>query len=159
MMTFRLQAMFCAAALTLSPLLPGNALAASPDAKGFWLTENNKAIVEFSECEGQKMCGHIVCTANPRDETGKLKLDVENPNPDRRDQPVCGIKLIGNMTPVSQTEYKDGWVYNPRSGETYSAKVEMISPDRLKMRGFLGISLLGKSQTWTRVEDARTGCN
>ena len=138
------------------------AQAASSDAKGYWLTENNKAIVEFSECEaagGKELCGHIVWTANPRDAAGKLKLDIENPDPALRDQPVCGIKLIGGMRPVSVTEYKDGWVYNPRSGETYDAKVEVISADRLKMRGFLGISLLGRTQTWTRVSDARTGCN
>lgn len=136
--------------------------ATTPDAKGFWLTENNKAIIEFSECEtvkGTELCGHIVWTANPRDTAGKLKLDVENPDPALRDQPVCGIKLIGGMRPISLTEYKNGWVYNPRSGDTYSANVEVISADRLKMRGFLGISLLGKSQTWTRVRDARTGCD
>ncbi len=108
MMTFRHQLMYRAAAMTLLPLLSGNAFAASPDVKGFWLTENNKAIVEFSECEGQKMCGHIVWTANPRDALGKLKLDVENPDPDQRDQPVCGIKLIGDMQPASTSEYKDG---------------------------------------------------
>ena len=133
--------------------------AAAVDAKGFWLTENNKAIVEFSECGEQKLCGHIVWTANPRDAAGKLKLDVENPNPALRDQPVCGIKLIGDMQPASTTEYKDGWVYNPRSGKTYDARVEVLSNDRLKMRGFLGISLLGSSQTWTRVSDARSGCD
>ena len=134
-------------------------LAAAVDAKGFWLTENNKAIVEFSECGEQKLCGYIVWTANPRDAAGKLKLDVENPDPAMRKQPVCGIKLIGDMRPASTSEYKDGWVYNPRSGKTYDAKVEVLSRDRLKMRGFLGISLLGRSQTWTRVSDARHGCD
>ena len=147
------------AVLLAVPVGAGFAHAASPDAKGFWLTENDKAIVEFSECGEQKLCGHIVWTANPRDAAGKLKLDVENPDPALRKQPVCGIKLIGDMQPASTSEYKDGWVYNPRNGKTYDARVEVLSRDRLKMRGFLGISLLGRSQTWTRVSDARSGCD
>ena len=47
MMTFRHQLMYRAAAMTLLPLLSDNAFAASPDARGFWLTENNKAIVNI----------------------------------------------------------------------------------------------------------------
>lgn len=144
-----------AAMLTLMPL---GVAADSLSANGYWLTENGKAIVEFSQCDGAKLCGHIVWTANPRDDAGKLKLDDQNPDPALRSQPVCGIRLIGGMTPVSATEFEDGWVYNPRSGDTYSAEVRVLSADQLKMRGYLGISLLGSSQTWSRVQDDRGGC-
>lgn len=143
------------AALTCVPF---GATADGISPKGYWLTENGKAIVEFSECDGANLCGHIVWTENPRDASGKLKLDVENPDPKLRSQPVCGIRLIGAMRPISATRFGDGWVYNPRSGDTYSAEVQVLSVDQLKMRGYLGISLLGSSQTWTRVKDDRGGC-
>lgn len=141
--------------LTLMPL---GVAADGMSPKGYWLTENGKAIVKFAECDQTKICGHIVWTANPRDDSGKLKLDVENPDPALRTQPVCGIRLIGEMQSVSSTKFEDGWVYNPRSGDTYSAEVQVLSSGQLKMRGYLGISLLGSSQTWTRVKDDRGGC-
>ncbi len=146
------------ATLAILVLSPAMVAAADLSPEGYWLTENGKAVVEFAECDGAQLCGHIVWTANPRDSAGNLKLDVENPDPSLRTQPVCGIRLIGGMQPKSTTKYEDGWVYNPRSGQTYSAEVSVLSVDRLKMRGFLGISLLGRSQTWKRVSDDRGGC-
>lgn len=138
--------------------MPLHAMAQDISAEGYWLTENGKAIVEFAECEGAELCGHIVWTANPRDADGNLKLDVENPDPAKRTQSVCGIRLIGGMHRVAAGVFEDGWVYNPRSGDTYDAKITALSATELEMRGYLGFSLLGSSQVWTRVVDDRGGC-
>ena len=135
------------------------------DATGYWLTENQKAIVQFKQCsQGEesslkpRICGQIVWTQNPRDSDGKLKRDLKNPDAALRDRALCGLPLVGDLTPASEAELEDGWIYNPRSGDTYGAEAELVSADKLKLRGFLAISLLGSNQIWTRVADDRGGC-
>ena len=129
--------------------------------EGLWLTENGKAIIQFSKCEegaDSKFCGNIVWSQNPRDEDGNLKLDVNNPDPALKSRPVCGIRLIGDLQKTTEDFYEDGWVYHPKKGKSYGAEVTVVSAEQLEMRGFLGFSLIGKSETWNRVEDNRTGC-
>ena len=77
-------------------------------------------------------------------------------NPYTGGQGIVIVSDVEAATPDDSAE--DGWIYNPKSGETYSANVEAVSPDRLKVRGYLGVSLLGKSQIWTRVPGDRGGC-
>ncbi len=137
-------------------LVPHNAGSMATDpTHGYWLTENGKAIVELSNCGG-KTCGRMVWIDNPRDETGDLKRDVHNTDANARARTLCGLTLVGNLRDNGRT--KDGWIYNPRNGETYSVAVEPISEEQLKIRGFLGIKLFGSSQIWTRVSSDRGGC-
>lgn len=134
-----------------------SSMAAAKSADGFWLTENGKAIVRFDSC-GTKVCGTMVWVANPTDETGDLKRDTNNTDTDQRARPICGLPLLGGLGQAKAGRWEDGWIYNPRDGETYSAEVELVSESKLKVRGFLGISLFGSSQVWTRVSDDRGGC-
>jgi uncharacterized protein (DUF2147 family) len=46
--------------------------------------------------------------------------------------------------------WSGGTIYDPDSGRTYSCRFELLEQDRLKVRGFLGLSLLGRTQVWTR---------
>ncbi|MEM9138819.1 MAG: DUF2147 domain-containing protein [Pseudomonadota bacterium] len=126
-------------------------------AHGFWLTQNGKAIVQIAPC-GQRTCGTMVWTANPRDDKGALKRDEQNADAAMRARPICGLQLVGGMKARTSGTWKDGWIYNPRNGETYGAEISAVSPSELKVRGYLGISLLGSSQIWTRVAGDRGGC-
>ena len=133
------------------------ALATAETADGYWLTENGKAIVRFDPC-GEKVCGTMVWVANPTDQSGAPKLDTNNTDANQRARPICGLPLLGDLDLAKAGRWEDGWIYNPRDGETYSAEVELVSQSQLKVRGFLGISLFGSSQVWTRVSDDRGGC-
>ncbi len=136
---------------------PMMAQAGEDPAHGLWLTANGKAIIEFAPC-GANTCGRMVWVANPRDETGALKRDVENDDGAKRDRPLCGLPLLGGLDQAKQGAWTDGWIYNPRDGSTYSAEIEAVSATKLKVRGYLGLPLLGSSQVWTRVADDRGGC-
>ena len=145
------------ALLVLTPSLAQAGSAASDPAYGLWLTANGKAIVEFAPCGGTT-CGRMVWVANPRDDAGKIKLDLENSDGAKRSRPICGIELLGGLDRSAPGTWKDGWIYNPRDGSTYSASIEAVAADKLKVRGYLGIEALGSSQVWTRVSSDRGGC-
>lgn len=139
--------------------LPLAAGAERPDdpAHGLWLTENEKAIVELAPC-GDETCGRMVWVDSPVDETGAPKRDEQNVDAAKRDRTICGIDLVGGLHRAGRGAWSEGWLYNPRDGGTYSAELRTLSPERLEVRGYLGVSLLGRTQVWTRVEDDRGGC-
>lgn len=130
---------------------------------GHWLTQNQKAIVAFSACKANasdapKVCGDMVWLAEPNNPDGTPKLDKNNDKADLRSRKLCGLRLIRDLTVSGENRWDDGSIYNPRTGERFSVEIEKLSAAEIKMRGFLGISLLGKSEVWTRVEDDRGGC-
>lgn len=77
------------------------------------------------------------------------RKDVKNKDPRLRDRPLVGIVLMWHVR-YDDGEYVDGYVYNPEDGGTYRMKAEVQSPESLKIRGYLGISLFGQTKTWSR---------
>lgn len=151
-------------AIALS-LLAGAFLVSHPAhaLEGLWLTQNGKGIVAFRSCAESggaenAVCGHMQWVAEPHDASGALKLDANNPDTELQSRPLCALHLIGDLVQSAGGRWENGWVYNPRNGKRYDVRIDVTSETELKMRGFLGIALFGKTQTWTRVADNRGGC-
>jgi len=122
---------------------------------GEWLTEEEGVVIRLFECDGDEVCGRIAWLLEPFDEeTGALKRDVHNPDETLRDRPWCGIKVIKNLEAAGNDKWKGGDVYNPEDGESYSFKIKRRGPEQLEVRAYLGIGLLGKSETWARAPEA-----
>jgi uncharacterized protein (DUF2147 family) len=95
--------------------------------------------------------------------TGKIeKLFIEageNPNPTckkcdgaRKDQPVIGMIILFGMKRDGD-EYDDGQILDPHNGKIYHSKLAIIDGGKkLSVRGYIGIPLLGRTQTWLREE-------
>ena len=123
------------------------ALAADP--AGIWDTGSSH--VEIHAC-GDLLCGRIVALDEPLDEDGNEKLDKENPDPALRSRPIIGMDLIAGFSRKSETKWVDGTIYDPRDGKTYQCIMTLQGDGTLKVRGFVGLSLFGKTVVWTRVE-------
>lgn len=141
-----------ASALTVAFLaLPALAQAQDSPA-GRWYTEGRKSQIEISPCDGTKLCGRIIWLNEPNDESGKPKTDVKNPLPPNRDKPIVGLALLAGFVKQPDGTWAEGTIYNPEDGETYKCIMTLEGQDTLKVRGYVGMPMLGKTQVWTRVK-------
>ena len=122
----------------------------SIDVKGIWLNQDEDAKIEIFE-NGGKYYGKIVWLKTPIDpETNKPKVDKHNPNPALRNRPTLGLEILKDFSFDGKDEWKDGTIYDPKSGKTYSCYIRMENKNKLKIRGFIGVSMLGRTTYWTR---------
>ncbi len=125
------------------------------DVVGVWLTQYKDSKVEIYK-DGGKYFGKIVWLETPIDSiTGKPKVDDKNEDPNLRNRPIMGMKLLENFVFDGDDEWEDGTIYDPKKGKTYSCYMEFPdkdNKDRLKIRGYIGVSLLGRTVYWTRVK-------
>lgn len=154
------RALALSAFLMLAPLAAG---AQTPAAVyGKWLTESTNAHVELYRCADPArgaICGKVVWLRNPTnpDQTPAASVedvrDVKNPDPALRQRPILGLEFLNGFKPSAEEAnvFVDGKIYSAEDGDTYSARIRLETPDRLVLRGFVGLPMLGKSQTWTRV--------
>ena len=117
---------------------------------GEWLSPDRNGRFLFY-IENGKFYGKIVWLKEPKDETGKYKLDVKNPDAAKRKLPLLGIVIFKDFK-WDQTSGKwvDGKVYDARSGETWSCELRLPSEKVLEVRGYLAFPWLGKSAFFSR---------
>jgi uncharacterized protein (DUF2147 family) len=129
-------------------------LAADPSAKGLWRTIDDstgkpRGLVRITEVSGQYQ-GKLEKTFPQPSED--LNPKCEKCSGSRRNQPVIGMTIIWGMTKQGE-EYQGGEVLDPENGKIYRAKMKLEDGGKtLHVRGFIGISLLGRTQVWMREE-------
>jgi uncharacterized protein (DUF2147 family) len=129
----------------------GVAWAENPDVVvGKWLTAENKSQVEIYKV-GSQYFGKIIWLKEPNKD-GKPKIDDKNPNEKLRKQPIIGLVLLNNFRYNGDNVWKDGTIYDPDNGKTYSCKMTLADNGELKIRGFIGISLIGRTTVWVRAQ-------
>ena len=89
--------------------------------------------------------------AEPKDENGNWKLDTKNPNENLRLRKKIGLVILHNLKwDDDQKEWNGGQIYDSREGDTYSLFAKTEESNTLKLRGFIGFSLFGKTTVWKR---------
>lgn len=142
------------AAITILAISAVELLAQSMSPAGLWQANDSKtgkpkALIRITEDNG-KLTG----------KTEKLfKGPGEDPNPkcdkcegDKKNQPIIGMVMLWDLK-KDGNEYSGGRILDPDDGKTYKAKIEIVDGGKkLKMRGYMGFAMIGKTEYWTRVE-------
>lgn len=116
---------------------------------GIWITGESKAQIEIYK-KGNKYFGKIVWMIEPLEADGSLKKDINNPNEKLRNQTIKGLEILRGFEYEGDNEWVDGKIYDPESGSDYSCKITLRKDGKLDVRGYIGISLFGRSDVWTR---------
>jgi uncharacterized protein (DUF2147 family) len=113
---------------------------------GNWLTEDRDGVIQIIRRADGRFDGRIVA-GNDIERT-----DKKNPDPAKRKLRLRGETIVEGLRYEGGNRWAGGTVYDPDSGHTYRCHLELTGPDTLRLRGFIGISLLGRSQVWTRFQ-------
>lgn len=122
------------------------------DILGTWLTGSGKAKVQIYK-SGNKYNGKIVWLKNPTYDDGKPKVDKNNKDKAKQSTPLMGLNLLKDFE-FDDDEWEDGTIYDPEDGKTYSCNIKMRNGS-LDVRGYVGLSLLGRTQIWIKVADVK----
>jgi len=118
---------------------------------GVWYNGEKSSKIEITRLEDDSFVGNIIWLAEPNDPAGKPKTDAKNPKKDLRSRPLMDLQVLNGLEYDGKGKYSGGRIYDPKSGKTYSAKAEMVNNNTLALRGFIGIALAGRTDTWTRT--------
>lgn len=125
------------------------AVSHAQSAVGTW--KNEKATFQIYE-QGGKLFGKVLTLVEPNRD-GKPKTDWKNPDPAKQNVPLIGFVFLKNFTPsTTPGRWENGTIYDPENGKTYSSFMQMTGNDKIEVRGFIGVSMFGRSQNWTRVK-------
>ena len=127
-------------------LVPAPALAGSADAiVGVYLNDDRNAKIEIFK-EGLKYFGKIIWHSVPR-------KDENNPDPSLRERDIQGLVFLRDFEyDASENEWNGGKVYAPDNGKTYNGYL-WLDEGLLKMRGYVGISLFGRTAVFTPIAE------
>lgn len=107
-------------------------------------TGKEKGVVEIYESKG-KVYGKIVEIFD----STKRHLKCEKCEGDDHNRPILGMTIIKGLK-KNDDIYDGGKIIDPKNGKSYHCKITLEGKDKIIVRGYIGISLFGRSQTWIR---------
>ena len=120
------------------------------DIIGTWLTGGNQpAKIQIFKSDNTYF-GKIVWLQNPL-ENNKPIADVNNPDKTKRNQGIIGLMILKGFRFDGDDEWKGGKIYDPENGKTYNCILSLIEKNTLNVRGYVGISMFGRNEEWTRT--------
>jgi uncharacterized protein (DUF2147 family) len=116
---------------------------------GEWVTAGGESRIEIYRADSLTYAGKIVWLREPIKE-GKAVVDDKNPDEALRARPVMGLELLRGFTYDGDGEWTGGKIYDPKSGNDYSAKMTMLDDINLDLRGYVLMPLFGRTERWMR---------
>ena len=111
---------------------------------GNWMNPTG-SIIQIYRC-GDNVCARLIAIG--RD--APTRVDSSNPNAALRRRLLCGLQVGIGFHLSSPGRAEGGQLYDPQSGKTYRGSMTRDG-DRLKLRGYVGISLFGRTEIWTQA--------
>ncbi|PID81630.1 SIGNAL peptide protein, partial [bacterium DOLZORAL124_64_63] len=128
----------------LVTLFSSTAFAADP-IEGEWIKDSKSARIKLKVTRKGTLMGMITYVKDP-----KRTHDTNNPDPSKHKRKLVGLVIVRGFTKDGDT-WTGGTVYDSHSGKTYKGKI-WLENGKLMMRGYIGVSLIGRTATWTRYK-------
>ncbi len=146
--------------LAIACLLVGAAFAAGAQATspiGVWrtvddATKKDKSLVRIVETNGV-YTGKVEKFLDPVSPKDAVCKDCSD---DRKDKPILGMTIIKNMKQSAddKAEFEGGEILDPNNGKVYKSKMKLVDNGaKLDVRGYIGVPVLGRTQTWIRAAE------
>ena len=132
-----------AAFLLLALVFPVQAASDGDRLLGIWITPEKDRIQIYKTSERY--------FGKPAVQPGQAqRLDVNNTDPTKRGRSLADVLILDNFF-YEDGEWSRGKIYDPKNGKTYSCMIRLKGENEIDIRGYVGISLFGRSETWTRA--------
>lgn len=131
--------------------ITGIANAQKDKIEGTWYNQEKTSKIQIYKAVDGKFWGKIVWLQEPLKD-GKPKVDEHNPNEKWRNNPIINLPILKGFKKTGDKTYEGGTIYDPRNGKTYDCIITYRNNNELGLRGYVGISLIGRTNTWTRAE-------
>lgn len=116
---------------------------------GIWKNGEGTAMVQIYE-KSNKFFGKIVWLKIPNDAINKPKIDLNNPNEKLQSRPLKGLENLVGFVYKGNGIWEDGTIYDPKNGNDYSCTMTLVDNNTLEVRGFVGVSVFGRTDVWKR---------
>lgn len=110
-------------------------------------TGKEKSYVKIYETKSGKLQGEVIKILTP----GKEDAICDKCDGEKKNKPIKGMVILWGLDKDGDT-WSGGSILDPNSGKKYKASLKLKGKDKLDVRGYLGVSLFGRTQTWERVE-------
>jgi uncharacterized protein (DUF2147 family) len=121
---------------------------------GLWQVGSGKARIKITKY-GDKFGGKIVWLRDSLNEKGERKVDKNNPDKLKKTIPLIGLNNLLGFTYKEKGKYSGGTIYDPENGSTYNCVINLEDQNTLKVRGYIGIQLIGRTDAWKRVTETQ----
>ncbi len=125
--------------------------AAEDNVFGYW-TEPGGSTIHVERC-GNAVCAVVAGVGK----AAPSNHDEQNPNTALRSRPLCGLHIGSDFHLESPGKLEGGSLYDPKNGKTYKGSIE-VQGQTLKLHGYIGVKLFGRSETWSRAAAAAATC-
>jgi uncharacterized protein (DUF2147 family) len=116
------------------------------DVLGKYVVPSKDGAIEVFEQNG-KYFGKVILNKDPD------KLDLNNPDKEKRNRKVLGLIILNNFVFEGHNTWENGSIYDPKNGKTYDCKITRLENGDLNIRGYIGISLLGRTETFMKISN------
>lgn len=119
---------------------------------GLWQTGSGKGRILITKYGDNKYGGKIVWLREPLNAEGKPKTDLKNPEAIKRSRLKMGLNNLLGFTYEGDNRYENGTIYDPENGKTYKCVITLVNKNTLTVKGYTGITIIGRTDTWRRVK-------
>ncbi len=116
---------------------------------GVWKNGEGTGLIQVYK-KGEKYFGKLVWLKVPNDPDGKPRTDINNPEANLKSRPLKGLENLRDFEFKGDNKWEDGRIYDPKTGSDYSCSMKLIDENTLEVRGFVGVSLFGRTDVWKR---------